>query len=149
MEMKIWERGVLKHQKMTTPRSLHTQTTLTVFFYLNLPNSLRSSAPYIYFMSFMESEKRLLIVGYLLKEKNVCSNLLCGPAKLDRTFIKTKSYSAFWEGFRAVGHSKSHRFFPNRTFFFPIHPYYAFDTGLITTTSGLCLSKRLPTEIRH
>ena len=37
MEMEIWETGVLKHQKMTTPatsyspRSLHTQTTLTVF----------------------------------------------------------------------------------------------------------------------
>ena len=37
MEMEIWERGVLKRQKMTTPattyspRSLHTQTTLTVF----------------------------------------------------------------------------------------------------------------------
>ena len=79
---------------MTTPRSLHTQTTLS-FFNLNFPNSLRSSPPYIYFMSFMESEKKLLIVGYLLKEKNVCSNLLCGPAKLERTFIKTKSYSAF------------------------------------------------------
>ena len=146
--MEIWERGVLKHQKMTTPRSLHTQTTLS-FFNLNFPNSLRSSPPYIYFMSFMESEKKLLIVGYLLKEKNVCSNLLCGPAKLERTFIKTKSYSAFWEGFRAVGHRKRHRFFPKRTFFFSIHPHYACDTGLITITSGLCLSKRVPTEIRH
>ena len=35
--MEIWERGVLKHQKMTSPatsyspRPLHTQTTLTVF----------------------------------------------------------------------------------------------------------------------
>ena len=75
--MKIWERGVLKHQKMTSPAT-------------NLPNSVRSSPPYIYFMSFMGSGKKLLIVGYLLKEKNVCSNLLCGPTKLERTFIKTK-----------------------------------------------------------
>ena len=35
--MEIWERAVLKHQKMTSPatsyspRSLHTQTILTVF----------------------------------------------------------------------------------------------------------------------
>ena len=56
MEMKIWERGVLKHQKMTSPAT-------------NLPNSVRSSPPYIYFMSFMGSGKKLLIVGYLLKEK--------------------------------------------------------------------------------
>ena len=56
MEIEIWERGVLKHQKMTSPAT-------------NLPNSVRSSPPYIYFMSFMGSGKKLLIVGYLLKEK--------------------------------------------------------------------------------
>ena len=34
MEMEIWERGVLKHQKITTPRSLHTQTTLSHCFFI-------------------------------------------------------------------------------------------------------------------
>ena len=154
MEMEIWERGVLKRQKMTTPattyspRFLHTQTTLTMFLsnFAEWPEFKPSL--YLFYVFHGKREKtpdrRLFAEG-----KNVCSNLLCGPAKVERTFIKTKSYSAFWEGLRAVGHSKRHRFLPNRTFFFSIHPYYACDTGLITTTSGLCLSKTVPTEIRH
>ena len=74
MEMEIWERGVLKHQKMTSPATsyspaLYTHKQHSLCFYLNLPNGLRSSPPYIYFMSFMGSGKKLLIVGYLQKEK--------------------------------------------------------------------------------
>ena len=38
--------------------------------------------------------------------------------------------------------------FPRPNLLF-LHPYYACDTGLITTTSGPCLSKRVATEIRH
>ena len=96
--MKIWERGVLKHQKMTRPatsyshRSLHTQTTLTVFLY-NFAEWPAFKPSLIYFMPFMGSGKKLLKKREktpFAEGKNVCSNLLCGPAKLERTFIKPK-----------------------------------------------------------
>ena len=100
MEMEIWERGVLKHQKMTTPatsyspRSLHTQTTLTVFLSKFAEWPAFKPSLYLFYVFHGKREKtpdrRLFAEG-----KNVCSNLLCGPAKLEKTFIKTKSYSAF------------------------------------------------------
>ena len=61
MEMEIWERGVLKHQKMTSPATsyspaLYTHKQHSLCFYLNLPNNLRSSPPYIYFVFHRKQE---------------------------------------------------------------------------------------------
>ena len=76
MEMEICETGVLKHHEMTSPatgyssHSLHTHTQHSLCLYINLPNSLRSSPPYI-IISYVFHRKggKRLIVGYLLKEK--------------------------------------------------------------------------------
>ena len=101
-----------------SPRSLHTQTTLTVFLSKFAEWPAFKPSLYLFYVFHGKREKtpdrRLFAEG-----KKVCSNFLCGFAKLERTFIKTKSYSAFWEGFRAVGHSKRHRFSQTEPSFSP------------------------------
>ena len=109
--MEIWGRRVLKHQKMTTPatsyspRTLHTQTTRTVFLskFAEWPGGIHRSRRVLYvqallkyiFYVFHGKREKTPDRRLFAEEKNVSSNLLRGPAKLERTFIKTKSYSAF------------------------------------------------------
>ena len=79
---------------LQSPLLTHKQHSLC--FYLNLPNGLRSSPPYIYFMSFMGSEKKLLIVGYLQKEKTYV-RIYSAALQSWRELLLKQSHTALFE----------------------------------------------------
>ena len=128
MEMEIWERGVSKHQKMTTPatsyipRSLHTQTSLTVFLSKFAEWPAFEPSLYLFYVFHGKREKtpdRTLFA----KEKKYVRIYSAALQSWKELSLKQSHTALFEKDLELLFIANVTVFSPNRTFFFSIHPY--------------------------